>query len=107
MFAVQGPKAGQLLRSISGARLEEIDKYSGKEVRVGDLSCLLTRSGDTGEDGFEIYVWNTNSQNPEPALRIWDKLLAAGKHDGLKPSSLDSRDVWRVEAGLFLCANDS
>jgi len=102
MFAVQGPKAGQLLRSISGVRLEDIDKYSGKDVRVGDLSCLVTRSGYTGEDGFEIYVWNATSQNPEPALRIWDKLLSAGKHEGLKPSGLGARDVLRLEAGMCL-----
>src|SRR5437867_9387705 len=106
MFAVQGPKAAQLLRSISGARLDEIDKYSGKDVKVGDLSCLVTRSGYTGEDGFEIYVWNTTSQNPEPALRIWDKLLSAGKHDGLKPSGLGARDVLRLEAGMCLYGND-
>jgi len=106
MFAVQGPKAAQLLRSISGARLEEIDKYSGKDVRVGDLSCLVTRSGYTGEDGFEIYVWNTTSQNPEPALRVWDRLLSAGKHDGLKPSGLGARDVLRLEAGMCLYGND-
>ena len=106
MFAVQGPKAEQLLRSISGTRLEEIDKYSGKDVRVGDLSCLVTRSGYTGEDGFEIYVWNTTSRNPEPALRIWDKLLSAGKHDGLKPSGLGARDVLRLEAGMCLYGND-
>src|SRR6184192_1310395 len=106
MFAVQGQKAGQLLRSISGARLEEIVNYSGKDVRVGDLSCLVTRSGYTGEDGFEIYVWNATSQNPEPALRIWDKLLSAGKHEGLKPSGLGARDVLRLEAGMCLYGND-
>src|SRR5438309_4308314 len=106
MFAVQGPKAAQLLRSISGVRLEEIDKYSGKDVRVGDLSCLVTRSGYTGEDGFEIYVWNTTSQNPEPALRVWDRLLSAGKHDGLEPSGLGARNVLRLEAGMCLYGND-
>jgi aminomethyltransferase len=106
MFAVQGPKAAQLLRSISGTRLEEIDKYSGKDVRVGDLSCLVTRSGYTGEDGFEIYVWNTTSQHPEYALRVWDKLLSAGRHDGLKPSGLGARDVLRLEAGMCLYGND-
>src|SRR2546422_9865349 len=106
MFAVQGPKAGQLLRNISGVRLEEIDKYSGKDVRVGDLSCLVTRSGCAGEDGFEIYVWNATSQNAEPALRIWDRLLSAGKHDRLKPSGLGARDVLRLEAGMCLYGND-
>ncbi len=106
MFAVQGPKAAQLLRSISGTRLEEIDKYSGRDVRVGDLSCLVTRSGYTGEDGFEIYVWNTTSQNPQLALKVWDKLLSAGRHEGLKPSGLGARDVLRLEAGMCLYGND-
>src|SRR5713226_2826489 len=106
MFAVQGPKAGQILRSISGTRLEEIDKYSGRDVRVGDLSCLVTRSGYTGEDGFEIYVWNTTSQHPEHALKIWDRLLSAGRHDGLKPAGLGARDVLRLEAGMCLYGND-
>src|SRR5207247_4431893 len=73
---------------------------------VGDRSCLVTRSGYTGEDGFEIYVWNATSQNPEPALRIWDKLLSAGKHEGLKPSGLGARDVLRLEAGMCLYGND-
>src|SRR2546428_10550169 len=99
MFAVQGPKAGQLLRSISGVRLEEIDKYSGRDVRVGDLSCLVTRSGYTGEDGFEIYVWNTSNQHPEPALRIWERLLSAGRHDGLKTAGLWGRGGFGVEGG--------
>jgi aminomethyltransferase len=106
MFAVQGPRAGQLLRSISGTRLEEIDKYSGRDVRVGDLSCFVTRSGYTGEDGFEIYIWSTSSQRPEHALRVWDKLLAAGKHEGLKPAGLGARDVLRLEAGMCLYGND-
>ena len=106
MFAVQGPRAGQLLRSISGTRLEEIDKYSGRDVRVGDLSCFVTRSGYTGEDGFEIYIWNTSSQHPEHALRIWDRLLSAGKYEGLKPSGLGARDVLRLEAGMCLYGND-
>jgi len=106
MFAIQGPRAGQLLRSISGARLDEIDKYSGKDVRVGDLSCFVTRSGYTGEDGFEIYVWNTTSQRPELAVKIWDRLLSAGRHEGLKAAGLGARDVLRLEAGMCLYGND-
>ena len=106
MFAVQGPRAAQLLRGISGTRLEEIDKYSGRDVRVGDLSCFVTRSGYTGEDGFEIYVWNTTIQHPTAALGIWDKLLLLGKHDGVKPAGLGARDVLRLEAGMCLYGND-
>lgn len=106
MFAVQGPRAAHLLRSISGTRLEEIDKYSGRDVKVRDLSCFVTRSGYTGEDGFEIYVWNTSSHHPEAALRIWDKLLTAGKNEGVKPAGLGARDVLRLEAGMCLYGND-
>lgn len=106
MFAVQGPRAAHLLRGISGTRLEEIEKYSGRDVKVGDLSCFVTRSGYTGEDGFEIYVWNTTIQHSTAALGIWDKLLSLGRHDGVKPAGLGARDVLRLEAGMCLYGND-
>jgi glycine cleavage system T protein (aminomethyltransferase) len=106
MFAVQGPKAASLLKTISGARLEEIEKYSGKNVNVGQLSCFVTRSGYTGEDGFEIYVWNTSVSNPSNALLIWEKILSTGKSHGLRPTGLGARDVLRLEAGMCLYGND-
>ena len=106
MFAVQGPKSGLVLRAISGARLEEIDKYSGKEIKVGSLTCYITRSGYTGEDGFEIYVWKTSVDLPDDAVKIWERLLSAGKNHGLKPTGLGARDVLRLEAGMCLYGND-
>jgi len=106
MFAVQGPKAASLLKTISGSNLEDIEKYSGKDVRVGHLSCFVTRSGYTGEDGFEIYVWNTSVSNPTDALAIWDKILSTGKFLGLRPTGLGARDVLRLEAGMCLYGND-
>jgi aminomethyltransferase len=106
MFAVQGPKASQLLYDISNARLGEIEKYWGREVRVGHLTCLVTRSGYTGEDGFEIYVWKTTTERSNDALEVWDKILSAGKRYGLKPVGLGARDVLRLEAGMCLYGND-
>ena len=106
MFAVQGPKAGDLLRAISGVRLEEIDKYSGRDAKVGSLNCFVTRSGYTGEDGFEIYVWGTSVDHPESAMLVWDRLLSAGRNYGLKPTGLGARDVLRLEAGMCLYGND-
>ncbi|HET7405040.1 MAG TPA: glycine cleavage system aminomethyltransferase GcvT [Candidatus Bathyarchaeia archaeon] len=106
MFAVQGPKADSVLKTISGSNLEDIDKYSGKDVKVGPLSCFVTRSGYTGEDGFEIYVWNTSVSHPDNAVLIWDKILTAGKTIGLKPTGLGARDVLRLEAGMCLYGND-
>jgi aminomethyltransferase len=106
MFAVQGPKASELLHDISNARLGEIEKYWGREVRVGHLTCFVTRSGYTGEDGFEIYVWKTTVGHPSDALEVWDKILSAGKRYGLKPVGLGARDVLRLEAGMCLYGND-
>lgn len=106
MFAVQGPNSASLLFDISGTRLEEIDRYSGREVKVGPLSCYITRSGYTGEDGFEIYVWKTNNDHPRDALEVWEKILQTGKRDGLKPVGLGARDVLRLEAGMCLYGND-
>ncbi len=106
MFAVQGPKAAPLLRSISGKRLEDIDRYGSRETKVGDIPCFVTRSGYTGEDGFEIYIWNTGAQHPQIAMRIWDKLLSDGRQYGLRPAGLGARDVLRLEAGMCLYGND-
>jgi len=106
MFAAQGPKASSLLRDISGTSLEEIEKYSGKEVRVGHLSCFVTRSGYTGEDGFEIYVWKTSVDHPSDAVEVWERIISTGKNYGLRPAGLGARDVLRLEAGMCLYGND-
>ncbi len=106
MFAVQGPKAARLLKSVSGTMLEDIDKYASREIRIRDLSCFLTRSGYTGEDGFEIYVWKTSAQRPETAMRIWDMILSEGKQYAVRPAGLGARDVLRLEAGMCLYGND-
>jgi aminomethyltransferase len=106
MFAVQGPKSEELLRAISRVRLDEIDKYSSLEVKVGSLTCFVSRSGYTGEDGFEIYVWETSVDHPENAVMVWEKLLSTGRNYGLKPTGLGARDVLRLEAGMCLYGND-
>ena len=106
MFAVQGPKASTILHDISGTKLDGIEKYWGREVKVGRLSCFVTRSGYTGEDGFEIYVWKTSVEDPRDALDVWNKIVTAGKNFGLKPVGLGARDVLRLEAGMCLYGND-
>jgi len=106
MFAVQGPRAGSLLRNVSGVRLEEVDRYGTRDVKVDGVSCLITRSGYTGEDGFEIYVWNTSAKDPARAMKVWDSLLSNGREMGLRPAGLGARDVLRLEAGMCLYGND-
>ncbi len=106
MFAVQGPRAASVLQDISRTGLEEIERYWGRDVKVGRLTCFVTRTGYTGEDGFEIYVWKTSVENPADAVEVWDKILSAGKNHGIRPTGLGARDVLRLEAGMCLYGND-
>ena len=106
MFAVQGPRAANVLWNVSGVKLEEIEKYGTREVRIADNSCLLTRSGYTGEDGFEIYIWNTTVDEPTVAVKLWERLLSAGRDLAIAPVGLGARDVLRLEAGMCLYGND-
>jgi len=106
MFAVQGPRASTVLWNVSGVKLEEVEKYGTKEVKVAGIPCLLTRSGYTGEDGFEIYVWNTSVKEPSSAVKVWEKMLSSGREIGISPVGLGARDVLRLEAGMCLYGND-
>jgi len=106
MFAVQGPRAGVVLWNVSGVKLEEVEKYGTRDVKVAGVPCLLTRSGYTGEDGFEIYVWNTSVKEPSNAVKVWEKLLSGGRELGICPVGLGARDVLRLEAGMCLYGND-
>ncbi len=106
MFAVQGPRAGTVLWNVSGVKLEEVERYGTKDVKVAGVPCLLTRSGYTGEDGFEIYVWNTSVKEPSNAMKVWEKMLSGGRELGICPVGLGARDVLRLEAGMCLYGND-
>jgi aminomethyltransferase len=106
MFAVQGPRAATVLWNVSGVKLEEVEKYGTKDVKVAGIPSLLTRSGYTGEDGFEIYVWNTNVNEPTSAVKVWEKILSGGRELGISPVGLGARDVLRLEAGMCLYGND-
>lgn len=106
MFAIQGPRAADILRNASGVRLEEVEKYGTADVTVNNVSCLMTHSGYTGEDGFEIYVWNASLDEPARAMTVWETFLTTGRESGLRPAGLGARDVLRLEAGMCLYGND-
>ena len=97
---LQGPLAEEILQTLTAADLKDISFYHFAESLVADNPATISRSGYTGEDGFEIYA---------PADRIndiWDKLMHAGKPFGLKPAGLGARDTLRLEAGLMLNGQD-
>lgn len=96
-LALQGPRAEAILQKLTNINLNEIEFYHFRENAViGDISTLVSRTGYTGEDGFEIYLASKDG------AKLWDMLLASGKEDGLLPAGLGSRDTLRFEACLPL-----
>lgn len=96
-LAVQGPKAQDILQKLTDYPLAEIRFYRfAPHVRVAGYDALVSRSGYTGEDGFELYT------NPQNAPALWNALLEAGRDDGLIPAGLGARDTLRFEAALPL-----
>jgi aminomethyltransferase len=96
-LALQGPKVQDILQKLTDTDLNEIGFFYFKpEVKINGVSALVSRTGYTGEDGFEIYL------DPVHAPLIWDKLLEVGKEDGLVPVGLGARDTLRFEASLPL-----
>lgn len=96
--AIQGPKAEAILQKLTETDLSQIAGfYFAQNVNVdGVTDILVSRTGYTGEDGFELYL------AADKVAELWDKLLEAGKEDGLKPCGLGARDTLRFEAKLPL-----
>jgi aminomethyltransferase len=100
-LAIQGPKAQMILQKLTNMDLDEIKFFYFKEdVIVDGVKCLVSRTGYTGEDGFEIYASIGEIE------QLWRKLLIVGAEDGLKPAALGCRDTLRFEASLPLYGNE-
>jgi aminomethyltransferase len=99
-LALQGREAKTILQPLTGIDLEEMKTFSAARGSVAGVGALVSRTGYTGEDGFEIY---TQSENP---AKIWDALLEEGEARGLLPIGLGARDTLRLEATLMLYGND-
>jgi len=100
-LAIQGPKAQEILQKIASCPLRELKFFRFTEcVLLDGIKVIVSRTGYTGEDGFEIYT------SPENAVLLWDKLLEAGAGNGLVPVGLGARDTLRLEASLPLYGNE-
>lgn len=97
LLALQGPLAEKILQRMTGEDLAEIKAFRFKtDVSIDGHSVIVSRTGYTGEDGFEIYG------SPEAVVALWDAILAEGAEDGLVPCGLGARDTLRFEACLAL-----
>jgi len=100
LLALQGPKAVEILQPLTATPLAAIRYYGFARGEVDGRPAILSRTGYTGEDGFELYV------DPDDAPVLWDRLLAAGAPAGLVPAGLGARDTLRLEAGMALYGHE-
>ncbi len=100
-LAIQGPKAQQILQKLTPYDLAGIKFFHfAADVKVDGVPAIVSRSGYTGEDGFEIYA------PAGYAPQLWESILAAGKDQGLVPAGLGARDTLRFEAALPLYGHE-
>jgi len=106
MLAVQGPNAQKTLQKISTEDLSKIERFKCADMRLAGIDVFVSRTGYTGEDGFEVFIWNTPVAKPDNAIKLWNAILDAGKAFGIEPCGLAARDTLRLEAGMCLYGND-
>ncbi|MEA2206723.1 MAG: aminomethyltransferase [Blastocatellia bacterium] len=102
-IALQGPEALRILQSLSDIPLSEIKYYHFQNGKVDGISGIISRTGYTGEDGFEVYA------EAEKAEQLWNKILDAGDFgtdDGVLPCGLAARNTLRLEAGMALYGHE-
>ena len=100
LIAVQGPKAEALVGRLAQADVTGIGYYRFAHGAVAGVTTLISRTGYTGEDGFELYVAAGDT------ARLWDALLETGRADGAVPVGLGARDTLRLEMRYALYGND-
>ena len=100
LLALQGPRAQEILQALTGVDLEALQYYRFATGEVAGARATISRTGYTGEDGFELYV------APQMADRVWTSVLDAGASAGLRAAGLGARDTLRLEAAMRLYGSD-
>ncbi len=100
MIAVQGPTSADIAETVFGAEVKALKNYDFGEFVFDKQKVLVSRTGYTGEDGFEIFF------DSGLCSGLWDRLLQEGPRAGLKPAGLGARDLLRLEAGLPLYGHE-
>ena len=99
LLAIQGPRAIDVMKKM-GYNISNQKSFTIKPAIISGIKLLASRTGYTGEDGFELLVENEYSEF------LWDKILEEGKEFDIKPIGLGARDTLRLEAALHLYGND-
>lgn len=102
-IAVQGPDALRILQTLTETPLAEIKYYHFREGAVDGVPAIISRTGYTGEDGFEVYA------APDKAEQLWERILEAGAHgtpEGILPCGLAARNTLRLESAMALYGHE-
>lgn len=100
LFAVQGPKAIEMLQKLTDEDLNSIPYYSFKEGKLAGVEMIISNTGYTGAGGFELYVENSK------AIQVFEAIMKTGKEYEMLPCGLGCRDTLRMEKGFCLYGND-
>lgn len=100
LIALQGPESLAILKEISNPQLEELKYYHFLKGRVAGIELIISRTGYTGELGYELYCF------PDEAVFLWKELMKAGEKYNLLPAGLGARDTLRLEKKYCLYGND-
>jgi aminomethyltransferase len=100
LIALQGPLARQVMQRLSNIDLSGIKYYWFAHGEIAGVRGTLSRTGYTGEDGFEAFV------PPQQAVKVWDAILEEGRDEQVVPAGLGARDTLRLEAAMRLYGND-
>lgn len=100
MIAVQGPLSVAVVNQVIGADVSTLRYYAGRTVAVDGVDIFVSRTGYTGEDGFELIIPNNL------AVKFWEAILATGQTTGIKPCGLGCRDTLRLEAAMPLYGHE-
>ncbi len=100
MISIQGPKALAVTERLFATKVGGLKYYRGLVTDQMSKPCIVSRTGYTGEDGFELIV------RSEDAVRVWDNLMLSGREHGIEPVGLGARDTLRLEAGMPLYGHE-
>lgn len=100
LLALQGPKSKQILSELTTVNLDDLSYYNFKKGKIAGEDAIISRTGYTGELGYELYF------SPTEAEKIWQQLMKAGSEFGLKACGLGARDTLRLEKRFLLYGSD-
>jgi aminomethyltransferase len=100
LLSIQGPLAAETLQPLADIPLEDLARFHFSRGRVSGVDTMISRTGYTGEDGFELYTSASSSE------RLWIAIMGAGRRNGILPAGLGARNTLRLEAGMLLYGND-